>query len=226
MKKTWIKIKRGLLDPKHRDKLGIRVWLYLYILDNTDWETGKIYEWRDKDAADELGMPWRTLQQQRQQLAEDGYISSDMKGNKQVITIHNWTSPREYSGDIYNPTGGGTESRVPRKKAGYTREGTNEGPREGISKPSTPSYRSHITDQRFECSWQDFKEHRKQIKKPMTELAENRMLKKLGKYSVSVAIEMLDRSIENGWQGVFELDGKEQAQSLDSELEKAGYVRH
>ena len=60
----------------------------------------------------------------------------------------------------------------------------------------------------------------------MTELAENRMLKKLGKYSVTVAIEMLDRSIENGWQGVFELDGKEQAQSLDSELEKAGYVRH
>lgn len=142
MKKTWIKIKRGLLDPKHRDKLGIRIWLYLYILDQTDWETGKIFEWRDKDAAFALQMPWRTLQQQRQQLAEDGYISSEMKGNKQVITIHNWTSPREYSGDIYNPIDGGTESRVPRKNA----EGTREGTREGIRKPSTPSYRSQITD--------------------------------------------------------------------------------
>ena len=60
----------------------------------------------------------------------------------------------------------------------------------------------------------------------MTELAETRMLKKLGKYSVEVAIEMLDRSIENGWQGVFELDGKEQAPSIESELEKAGYVKH
>jgi hypothetical protein len=170
-------------------------------------------------------MPWRTLQQQRQQLADDGYISSEMKGNKQVITIHNWTSPREYSGDIYNPIGGGTESRVPRKNAEGTREGTNEGTNKGISKPRIPSYRSHITDQRFESSWEDFKEHRKQIKKPMTELAKNRMLKKLGKYSVSVAIEMLDRSIENGWQGVFELDGKEQAPSIESELERAGYVQ-
>ena len=224
MKKTWIKIKRGLLELKHRDKLGIRIWLYVYILDHADWDTGQILEWRDGDAADDLQMPKRTLQQQRQQLMEDGYITCKQKGNKQIITIHNWTNPRKYDGEVTNPKGEGTRNHVP-LEVGGTNEGTREGTNEGLSKPRTPSYRSHITDQRFNISWQDFKEHRKQIKKPMTELAENRMLKKLGKYSVSVAIEMLDRSIENGWQGVFELDGKEQAQSLDSELERAGYVR-
>ena len=68
MKKTWIKIKRGLLEPKHREILGIRIWLYIHMLDRTDWETGIIYGWKDKDEAEDLSMPWRTLQQQRQQL--------------------------------------------------------------------------------------------------------------------------------------------------------------
>ena len=209
MKKTWIKIKRGLLEPKHRDKLGIRIWLYIYILDQTDWETGKIFEWRDKEAAEDLQMNWRTLQQQRQQLAEDDYISCIQSGNKQVITINNWTSPREYSGDIYNPTGRGTRINVPTDRgtdSHVSAEGTIEGTYKGISKPSTLPIRSHIT---YQGTWEDFKEHRKQIKKPMTPLAETRLLNKLSKYSVEVAIEMLDRSIENGWQGVFELNGRD-----------------
>jgi DnaD/phage-associated family protein len=152
MKRTWIKIKRGLLAPKHRDKLGIRVWLFMYMLDICDWETGKILEWRDKEAALDMQMPWRTLQQQRQKLAEDDYISCVQKGDKQVITILKWTNPREYSGEVYNPTGGGTENYVP--TGGDTQsyvppEGTNEGTNEGISKPSTLPIRSHITDHTF-----------------------------------------------------------------------------
>ena len=145
MKKTWIKIKRGLLEPKHRERLGIRVWLYIYILDNADWEAGEIREWRDKDAADELQMPWRTLQQQRQQLETDGYISCLQSGNRQIITIHNWTNPREYSGKIYNPTDMGTENYVP-PDMGDTNEGTREGTNEGVRKPRTLPIRSHITD--------------------------------------------------------------------------------
>jgi len=89
-------------------------------------------------------MPWRTLQQQRQQLETDGYITCLQTGNKQVITIHNWTNPREYSGKVYNPSVG-TEIRVPLDMGG-TNEGTREGTNEGISKPRTLPIRSHITD--------------------------------------------------------------------------------
>ena len=49
-KKTWIKVKRGLLAPKHRELLGVRFWLYMYLLDKTEWETGIVYGWKDKDA--------------------------------------------------------------------------------------------------------------------------------------------------------------------------------
>jgi len=114
MKKTWIKIKRGLLEPKHREMLGIRIWLYIYILDNADWDTGEIREWRDKDAADELQMPWRTLQRQRQQLENDGYISCLQTGDKQSITIHN------FGQSLQSPRYGYAKSRTPRY-GGYQR---------------------------------------------------------------------------------------------------------
>jgi hypothetical protein len=102
MKKTWIKIKRGLLEPKHRVRLGIRVWLYLYMLDIVDWETGKIIEWKDKSASDELQLDLNTLREQRKKLEDDKYISCKQKYHRMEISIINWTNPREYSGEVYN----------------------------------------------------------------------------------------------------------------------------
>lgn len=65
----------------------------------------------------------------------------------------------------------------------------------------------------FDAAWADFKVHRQQIRKKMTPLAEERLLKKLGKYDESVAVKAIEQSIENGWQGVFpeRLVGKEGA---------------
>lgn len=150
-RKTWLKVKRGLLAPKHREALGVRVWLYLYILDRADWETGKVYGWTDRDAADDLGMPWRTVQDQRQQLETAGYISAAQEGQGLTITIHRWTNPREYSGQVYNPSrqtpqdvGGdsdapeGTESSVPSRS-----EGTGEGTTPPYGKLRTPSMSPH-----------------------------------------------------------------------------------
>ena len=102
MKKTWIKIKRGLLEPKHRDRIGIRIWLYFYILDIANWDAGKVFEWRDNDAAEDLDMPKRTIRQQRQQLESDDYITCELAGNKQIITINNYTNPRKYDGEVIN----------------------------------------------------------------------------------------------------------------------------
>lgn len=103
-RKTWIMVKRGLvIDPKHREALGIRIWLYLYILDRADWERGAVIEWRDQAEADELDMPLDTLRWQRKKLQETGYISCERAGNKQRVTILKWVNPREYSGKVHNP---------------------------------------------------------------------------------------------------------------------------
>ena len=55
--------------------------------------------------------------------------------------------------------------------------------------------------------WEDFVEHRKLLRKPLTPLAETRILKTLNEvatnYSEAEARQCLDTSIANGWLGVF-----------------------
>lgn len=62
----------------------------------------------------------------------------------------------------------------------------------------------------------DFSIMRKDIKKPLTKVALTRLLKKLNSLSADInyQIAVLDQSIVNGWQGVFELkDGNKVQQS-------------
>lgn len=229
MKKTWIKVKRGLLTPRHREALGIRVWLYMYMIDQADWETGKIFGWRDKEEAENMGMPWKTLQKQRQKLDRDNYISCKLVGDKQEITIHNWTNPREYSGQVYNELEG-----VP--KNGYST-------REGVSKVGTLPFNSHITlnndgieyielfpdklkdSPEFVAKWGEWLEYRKKArKKKVSEYAAKRQAKHLGKYNVLDAIKVIEISIANDYQGLFDLkDNGKRNQNPPAEMAGKGW---
>lgn len=148
MKKTWIKIKRGLLRPEHRERLGVRVCLFMYMLDKVDWDTGHIYGWKDKDEAEDFGMQWRTLQKQRQEIEEEGYITCIKRKYSQEIIIHKWTNPREYSGEEYNQevesTPESTQVRVLSNNNGN--ESTPESTPQSLSKLGTPTYSSQITN--------------------------------------------------------------------------------
>jgi hypothetical protein len=158
-RKTWVKLKRGLLiDPQHRLALGNRIWLYLFMLDVTDWDTGKILEWRDKDAADELDMPLVTVRNQRREIEEAGYISCKQMHRRQEITIKRWVNPREYSGKVYNTDGYewdvdmGDDFTAPKEKAQKSNgdvNGVNHGVNHGDQNltPLHINHTSHITDQ-------------------------------------------------------------------------------
>lgn len=142
-KKTWIKIKRGLLEPKHRDALGIRIWLYLYILDNADWTTGKVTEWRDADAADDLQIPQRTIRDQRVKLENDGYIRCDQGLHKQIITVMNWTDPRLHSEMTINH---GDNNLPPLDNSVHgDNHGDIHGDIHGYRNIDTPTSNQHIT---------------------------------------------------------------------------------
>lgn len=103
MKKLWVSIKRGLIrDTKHRIAMGECVWLFMYMLDVADWETGVIVDWKDEAAAEDMNMPIRTLREQRRKLEELDYVSCEKKQYSQEIIVKNWTNPREYTGAVYN----------------------------------------------------------------------------------------------------------------------------
>lgn len=59
----------------------------------------------------------------------------------------------------------------------------------------------------FIKAWKDFKTMRKKIRKPMTERAEELIIKKLNKLAFSelLQIAILNQSIMNSWQGIFPL---------------------
>lgn len=91
--KTFIKVRTGILSPTHINNMGNAVWLYLYILSRADWETGKVFQWRDQDAADDLGLYIQTIRKYRKKL-EGIYIDCTPRGNGLNVMIRKWSNPR------------------------------------------------------------------------------------------------------------------------------------
>lgn len=135
MKKQWISVKCGLSrDPKHRQAMGESIWLFLHILDIASWDDGIAHDWKDDAAAEDMGMPVRTLREHRRKLAESGYITCLQKQYTQDIIIHNWTNPREYNGQVYNQKQGDNKTEAQKDKQGYI-----QGDIQGDTKDVTPT---------------------------------------------------------------------------------------
>ena len=141
-KKHWIYIKRGLSeDPKHRANMGECVWLFMHIIDRSDWETGIAYDWKDTLEAVDMGIPVDTLRRQRQKLSELGYITCEQKQHSQNITILEWRNPRDYGSEVINPKNKGSHETPPSKNEGLN-QGLNEGLNQVPLQMPTPSYSS------------------------------------------------------------------------------------
>ena len=133
-KKTWIKIKRGILDPKHIEMLGQAWYLYFYILDQTEWETGTIPDWKDKYAADDLCKPIALIREHRKLLQRNKYITCEQGLHKQKIIVHNWIDPRRYDGQVQNPENQHEEIDEPCKTEEES-HGTGHGTGHGFNIP-------------------------------------------------------------------------------------------
>lgn len=76
-----------------------------------------------------------------------------------------------------------------------------------------------IADDKLRDTLADFINHRKALKRPLTENALNLIIKKLNKMANDndTKIAILEQSIENGWIGIFELKGNKnkKAEELD-----------
>ncbi len=70
----------------------------------------------------------------------------------------------------------------------------------------------------LQCAIDDFREFRKKIKKPMTDRAVELLTENLNKLAPDdeTKIKILNQSIVNGWQGVFELKQKDGEQRYES----------
>jgi len=90
----FVKLRSGIVTPKHVEAIGLALWLFVYILDNCDWEDGVMRGYTDKEAARSLGMPLRTIRSHRRRLEDAEYIAAERGFQCQNITVSNWTDPR------------------------------------------------------------------------------------------------------------------------------------
>lgn len=68
----------------------------------------------------------------------------------------------------------------------------------------------------FKAAWAEWHEHRRQKRKPMTELSQKKLLGECARMGEKRAIAAINHSIANGWQGIFEPknDGQRPFQKL------------
>ena len=69
--------------------------------------------------------------------------------------------------------------------------------------------KKYFEDEKLNTMFEDFIEHRKQMKKPMTDRSITMHVNKLNAESVPNAIKMIENSIEHGWSSVYELKEKD-----------------
>lgn len=66
-----------------------------------------------------------------------------------------------------------------------------------------PVFPDRLNCPTFQNLWEEFRSHRKALKKPMTTQAESMALKRLESLTLSEALMAVEDSISNGWTGIF-----------------------
>jgi hypothetical protein len=107
----------------------------------------------------------------------------------------------------YDANGGSVSFALPEKR----REDMNTDM--GVQK-KTPSivkaqpkteFPEELDTPEFRATWAEWIQHRTEIKKPMKPLSAKKLLKSLAEGGERKAIESINQSIQNGWQGVFDV---------------------
>ena len=73
----------------------------------------------------------------------------------------------------------------------------------------------------FLAVWQDWTAHRREIRKPLTPMAARKQLSNCAKMGVARAVEAIEYSIGNSWQGIFE----DRSNGLNRKVINAGTQR-
>ena len=93
----------------------------------------------------------------------------------------------------------------------------------GDKKKSEPIIPEKLNVEVFITSWERWQAYRREKKKTLTKTTITAQLNKLSKYTPQIASAMLEQSIENGWQGIFEL--KDAARAPAAESQEAMFER-
>jgi Fe2+ transport system protein B len=204
----WIKLYRSLKQKDFfMDGDYLKLWIYLLLtvnrkkamVDGIVINPGQTKTGR-KMLATNVNLNESKIERILTYFESEQQIEQQKTNKYRVISILNW---KQYQQDEQQneqqPT---TEQQQKTQTRSYKKENKEKNIIEGRS-------------EKFQKLFEDFREMRKKIKKPMTLKAEELLLSKLSGEIESVQIAMLEQSIVNGWSSVY---------PIKEEKAKAPYV--
>jgi hypothetical protein len=110
-----------------------------------------------------------------------------------------------------------TKKALPEKRREdmNTDMGTTEKSPPSVKAQPKTEFPDDLDTPEFRATWAEWIQHRIEIKKPMKPLSAKKLLKSLAEGGERKAIESINQSIANGWQGVFEVKAGSVAKSSD-----------
>lgn len=141
----------------------------------------------------------RTVKQFLNMLEKRQMIHTRLSNITTIISILNWPL---YQGDAQ-------QTAHQNAQQSNTRMHTNKNDKN--DKKVVPPIPPEINTPEFQGIWDSYRQHRREMRKPLTQNAEMLALKKVLKFSrgdPKIAIEIVAESVSNGWQGLFELKGQ------------------
>lgn len=214
MADAFIKLHRKMLDWEWYDDLNTKV-LFLHCLLKANWKPGS---WHGvnynagefitsiNSLAAETHLSPHQVRTALEHLMTTGEVASRWQSKCRVITVNNWN---EYQvGGKVNGKNVATSWQDGGKMAATDKEHKER--KEGEERKNIKYYPN---DEKLDQAFSDYVAMRKFIKKPMSDRAVELAIEKLNKLSGGdndLAIEILNQSTSNSWQGLFPLKDYEQ----------------
>lgn len=218
----FVKIHRSLLSWEwYHNKNTCRLFLHLILTVNYEdkkWQ-GKIIKRGQRvtslsKLASETDMTVREVRTALKNLKTTGEVTSESTSNYSIITIKNYDKFQDVTSEMTS------ERQASDKQSTSERQASDNNGRK-IKKDKESKKEKEINNKES-LSFDDvpleilddvksFVEHRKALKAPMTQRALDLVITKLEKLApgdYEKQNKILNKSIENGWKGVFELDNK------------------
>ena len=184
----------------------------------------------------DLGLDKSTVMNSIAKLANLGEIvkvnGANGQTNRYKMTAETVRETRTVDGEgrTQNPDGDRTQNpdgvyakpvRYRTRNPDRTRKNHNKTQSKNHSDTPFPDLPFDLDSEAFKTTWTEYRQHRREIKKPMTATSEQKALKKCLALGEARAIAAIEHSIANGWQGIFEdKGGNGQAQDEPDALDR------
>lgn len=219
MSEAFIKLYKKMLDWEWYDDVNT-CRVFIHCLLKANWKSGS---WHGisydpgqfitslPSLAAETHLSIQQVRTALSHLKSTGEITDYQQANCRVITVNNWN---EYQGDNRQSNRRSTGNQ----QAANRQSTADKEYKEYKEGEEDKEYKYYPNDETLDKAFSDYVSMRKQIKKPLTDRAIELAIKKLNDLSGGdndKAVQIIEQSVMNSWQGLFPLKSERTAQGID-----------